>query len=447
MRSTPLILVIEDDRLLNRLLVGELKRMGYAADSAHGWNEARAHLASTEPSLIVTDVRLPDANIMDILPSLAAEHPVIVLTAFGTVQEAVSAMKAGVKEYLTKPVNPDELELKIGRVLEQSNMERDHQFCKARLRRDPYALMVGEGSAMAGVRQMITAVAAADTTVLVLGESGAGKELVAHAIHTQSPRADKNFVAVDCCSLQKNLFESELFGHEKGAFTGADRQKPGLIEAASGGTLFLDEIGEIEPPIQAKLLRVLETGRYRRLGGVKDLQANARIVAATNRDLEKMSAEGRFRLDLYYRLSAFSIRVPPLRDRLEDIPQLVEHIVAHHKFARRYSKRVSPAALQQLMRYDYPGNVRELRNMIERAVILSGASEEIRPEHFSLNGAYKTTPAIDFHFDHDPSLEEMERRYLETLIRKYQGHRGRIAAILGVSERNIYRLLEKYGLK
>jgi DNA-binding NtrC family response regulator len=447
MSSLSLILIVEDDRLLNRLLVGELKRMGYAAEGVHGWAEARAHLARREPSLIITDVRLPDANIMDILPTLANEHPVIVLTAYGTVQEAVAAMKAGAMEYLTKPINPDELELKIERVLEHCNMQRDHQYCKARLRPDPYALMVGDSPAMAEVRHLIDAVATTDATVLVLGESGTGKELVAHAIHARSPRATRNFVAVDCCTLQEKLFESELFGHEKGAFTGAERQKPGLIEAASGGTLFLDEIGEIEPAIQAKLLRVLETGQYRRLGGVKDLSANVRIVAATNRDLLQMGAEGRFRTDLYYRLSAFSLSVPPLRERLGDIPKLVQHILAHHEFSRRYNKRVAPAAMNLLMGYAYPGNVRELRNMIERAVILSGASEEIRSEHFALNGAVERSVPVDFHFDHDPSLEEMEKRYLETLVSKYAGHRVRIAAILGVSERNIYRLLEKYGLK
>jgi DNA-binding NtrC family response regulator len=447
MTAKPHILIIEDDHLLNRLLATEVRRMGYTADGVFSWNEARSHLSRSEPSLIITDVRLPDANIMDILPSIANEHPVMVLTAYGTVQEAVAAMKAGAMEYLTKPVNPDELELKIDRVLEMSNMQRDHQYCKSRLRADPSLNMVGNSQAIARVFQLIEAVSSTDATVLITGESGAGKELVAHAIHTRSPRSEGNFVAVDCCTLQENLFESELFGHEKGSFTGADRQKTGLIEAASDGTLFLDEIGEIGPAIQAKLLRVLETGQYRRLGGIKDLRSNVRIVAATNRNLEKMSAEGSFRTDLYYRLSAFSINVPSLRERLEDVPQLVGHILAHHKFSRRYSKRVMPAAMSLLMNYSFPGNVRELRNMIERAVILSGASEEIRPEHFALNGPVERPTQVDFHFDHDPSLEEMEKRYLETLVRKYEGHRGRIASVLGISERNIYRLLEKHGLK
>jgi two-component system NtrC family response regulator len=447
MTSQPFLLVVEDDRLLNRLLLEDLRRMGYEVEGAHSWAEARTLLGRRDPSLIITDVRLPDVNTMDILPTLASEHPVIVLTAYSTVQEAVAAMKAGAMEYLAKPFNPDELELKVERVLAHSAMQRDHQFCKSRLRPDPNALMVGDSPAMAEVQHLIDAVAAADATVLVLGESGSGKELVANAIHARSPRAARNFVAVDCCTLQEKLFESELFGHEKGAFTGAERQKPGLIEAASGGTLFLDEIGEIEPAIQAKLLRVLETGQYRRLGGVKDLQANVRIVAATNRDLMQMGTEGRFRMDLYYRLTAFSLRIPPLRERLQDIPKLVQHILAHHDFSRRYSKRVSPAAMRLLMDYSYPGNVRELRNMIERAVILSGASEEIRPEHFSLDGAAERPAQVELRFEHDPSLEEIEKRYLETLLNKYDGHRSRIAEIIGVSERNIYRLLEKYGLK
>jgi DNA-binding NtrC family response regulator len=446
MSSPNPILVVEDDRLLNRLLLGEIKRMGYRAEGAANWSEARVHLARLEPSLIITDVRLPDANTMDVLPTLAGEHPVIVLTAYGTVQEAVAAMKAGAMEYLTKPINPDELELKIERALSTSTLRRDHQFCKARLRHDA-TLMVGSSPAMAKVQQLIDAVAATDATVLVLGESGVGKELVARAIHDRSPRAARNFVAVDCCTLQEKLFESELFGHEKGAFTGADRQKPGLIEAAAGGTLFLDEIGEIDPTIQAKLLRVLETGQYRRLGGIKDLQANVRIVAATNRDLMQMSQEGRFRQDLYYRLSAFTLHIPPLRERLSDLPQLVEHILAHHEFARRYDKRVSPAALRLLASYDYPGNVRELRNMIERAVILSGASDEIRPEHFAIDGKVGRPTEIEFSFDHEPSLNEIEKRYLEMLLAKHQGHRGQIASALGISERNVYRLLEKHGLK
>jgi two-component system NtrC family response regulator len=439
------ILLVEDDRLLNRLLTGELKRMGYAVTSVHCWRDAHAHLDLLEPALIVADVQLPDANTLDLLPGLTKEYPVIVLTAFGTVQGAVAAMKAGARQYLTKPVDPDELELEVRRVLQHTALARDQQFCKERLR--PSGGMVGSSAAMAELQRLIDAVAASEATVLIQGESGVGKELVAHAIHERSPRAARNFVAVDCCTLQEKLFESELFGHEKGAFTGAERQKPGLIEAAQGGTLFLDEIGEIEPPVQAKLLRVLETGQFRRLGGVKDLQANVRVVVATNRNLAQISRDGKFRADLYYRLSAFTLRIPPLRERLQDIPALVEHFLAHHNFSRRLNKHLHPTALRLLMGYGFPGNIRELRNMVERAIIVGGGSDEIRPEHFSFEALGEQPGQFSMGFQHEPTLDEIERRYLELLVAKYAGHRGQIAAILGVSERSIYRLLEKHGFK
>jgi DNA-binding NtrC family response regulator len=439
------ILLVEDDRLLNRLLTGELKRMGYAVTSVHCWRDAHAHLDQHEPALIVADVQLPDANTLDLLPSLTKDYPIIVLTAFGSVQGAVAAMKAGARQYLTKPVDPDELELEVKRVLQHTALSRDQQFCRERLR--PSGGMVGASAAMTELQRLIDAVANSEATVLIQGESGVGKELVAHAIHERSPRAARNFVAVDCCTLQEKLFESELFGHEKGAFTGAERQKPGLIEAAQGGTLFLDEIGEIEPAIQAKLLRVLESGEYRRLGGVKDLQANVRIVAATNRNLAQMSKDGKFRSDLYYRLSAFTLRIPPLRERLQDIPALVEHFLAHHNFSRRLNKRLNPTALRLLMAYGFPGNIRELRNMVERAIIVGGGSDEIRPEHFSFEALGEQPGQFSMGFQHEPTLDEIERRYLELLVAKYAGHRGQIAAILGVSERSIYRLLEKHGFK
>jgi two-component system NtrC family response regulator len=445
MTTTTPILLVEDDRLLNRLLTGELKRMGYAVTSVHCWRDGHAHLDQHEPALIVADVQLPDANTLDLLPGLTKDYPVIVLTAFGSVQGAVAAMKAGAQQYLTKPVDPDELELEVNRVLQHTAMSRDQQFCKERLR--PSGGMVGASTAMTELQRLIDAVALSEATVLIQGESGVGKELVAHAIHERSPRAARNFVAVDCCTLQEKLFESELFGHEKGAFTGAERQKPGLIEAAQGGTLFLDEIGEIEPPVQAKLLRVLETGQFRRLGGIKDLQANVRIVAATNRNLAQMSRDGNFRADLYYRLSAFTLRIPPLRERLKDIPALVEHFLAHHNFSRRLNKRLSPSALRLLMSYGFPGNIRELRNMVERAIIVGGGSDEIRPEHFSFEALGEQPGQFSMGFQHEPTLDEIERRYLELLVAKYAGHRGQIAAILGVSERSIYRLLEKHGLK
>jgi DNA-binding NtrC family response regulator len=439
------LLIIEDDRTLNQLLCMELKRLGYSVTGAETRAQAETHLSRQGWNLILTDARLPDAHVMDFLPALASEHPVIVLTAYGSVQEAVSAIKAGAFAYLTKPINLDELELEVKRALGQEAMRRDHQYCRERLRQP--GSMAGNSPALNEVHRLVDAVAASDATVLILGESGVGKELVARAIHDRSPRAGRNFVAVDCCTLQEKLFESELFGHEKGAFTGADRQKPGLIEAANGGTLFLDEIGEIEPALQAKLLRVLETGQYRRVGGIKDLQSRARIVAATNRDLARVSKDGHFRADLYYRLSAFTLRIPPLRDRREDIPDLVRHFLATRGFNRNVDIRLAPAALERLQAYSFPGNIRELRNMVERAVILAAESGLIGPEHLAFDSEAQTLPGFSLHFEKEPSLEDIERRYLEILVHKHAGHRVRIAQALGISERNVYRLLERYDLK
>ncbi|MBP8283816.1 MAG: sigma-54-dependent Fis family transcriptional regulator, partial [Chromatiaceae bacterium] len=354
------ILLIEDDRVLSRLVAQQLQSLGHEVTHAAGWREADDHLAHHEPHLVIADVKLPDGNSLERLPALVARQPVIVLTAFGSVRNAVAAMKAGAYEYLLKPVSPEELTLVVGRALDEATLRSDHQFCAKRLKaRDGCAsFMIGVSAPLMRVKETISAVANSDITVLIQGESGAGKELVARAIHDQSPRAARNFIAMDCCTLQEKLFESELFGHERGSFTGADKQKRGLVEGAEGGTLFLDEIGEIEPSIQAKLLRILETGTFRRVGGTRDLQANVRIVAATNRDLAAMGRAGTFRVDLYYRLSAFVIDTPPLRDRRDDIPYLVAHFVQNHNFSRRINKHVSNEAIRRLVSYDWPGNVR-----------------------------------------------------------------------------------------
>ncbi|MEN8803093.1 MAG: sigma-54 dependent transcriptional regulator, partial [Thiogranum sp.] len=360
------ILVIEDDKLLNRLVSEQLARMAYSVRSALDWASAKALLDKQSFDLIVTDVKLPDANGVELLATLTQDQPVIVLTAYASVRDAVIAMKNGAAEYMIKPVHAEELELVVGRVLDSAAQRRDLQFCRRTLKRRIANKMVGLSHGLEEVQDLIDAVAPSDMTVLIEGESGVGKELVAQAIHDRSERADRNFVAVDCCTLQEQLFESELFGHERGAFTGANKQKKGLIECAEGGTLFLDEIGEIEPSIQAKLLRVLETGQFRRLGSTQNRVANVRVVVATNRDLEQMSQEGGFRLDLFYRISAFVVEVPPLRERRDDIPALVELFVRNHDFSRRIDKRVTEEAMRRLVAYDWPGNIRELKNTVER---------------------------------------------------------------------------------
>lgn len=443
----PTVLVVEDDIVLNQLLTKTLESVGYQVNSVTRLSTAREYLNSHEPALVLLDGRLPDGNGAELFPELSNLPPVVLLTAYGSIREAVDAIKAGIAEYLVKPINLDELELTIKRVLETVTLRQDCQFYKSQVQHHHSKAMIGESKAIQKVHDLIRKVAPSNMSVLIHGESGVGKELVAAEIHKHSQRSHRNYVALDCCSLQEKLFESELFGHERGSFTGADRQKKGLIEDADGGTLFLDEIGEIEAPIQAKLLRVLETGRFRRLGGNKDLSSDVRIVAATNCNLENMSQEGTFRLDLFYRLSGFVITIPPLRERREDIPLLVQHFLNHHCFSRRVNKTISPTAMKELIAYDWPGNIRELKNVVERAIILAADRPAIVPEHLTFSTIIKRKNSnFELSFDHEPTLEEIEKHYLKVLLQKYSGHRLRVAEALGISERNTYRLLKKYGL-
>ena len=443
------IMLVEDDAVLNDLIARQLRGIGYEVVCAKRWREAEQVIARDEPDLIVLDMCLPDADGAEIVPRLACEHPVIVLTAYGSIQNAVQAIKSGAVEYLSKPVDFDELEVEVERALANAALKRDIEFVRTRERAGRKSLMVGESPALRQLMGLIDAVAQSNATVLVQGESGVGKELVAREIHERSPRHDRNYVALDCCTLTESLFESELFGHERGAFTGAIAQKRGLIEAADGGTLFLDEIGEISPVAQAKLLRVIETRKFRRVGGVKDLEANVRIVAATNRDLAQLVREGSFRADLYYRLSAFVVTVPPLRNRREDIATLARHFLAKHDFSRPIHKELSREAERLLVGYDWPGNVRELRNVMERAIILSGGETLVRSRHLGLPQGQErgTTSIVQLTFEHEPTLEEVKRTFVETLHRKYSGHRAKLAVALGVSERNLYRLLKRFGLE
>jgi len=448
------ILLIEDDKVLNGVIADCLTSAGHVTHSTSSWHEARKVLEQQDIQLVMSDVQLPDANGIELLPQLTSDYAVITITAFGSINDAVRAMKAGAAEYLVKPINLDELQLVVNRVLDLQAQRRDLQFCRRQQRRQARTWMVGNSEALQGINNLIDAVAPSDMTVLIQGESGVGKELVAQAIHDRSLRTDRNFVAVDCCTLPEKIFESELFGHEKGAFTGAVSLKKGLIEGAEGGTLFLDEIGEIEPSVQAKLLRVLETGTFRRVGGTRDINANIRIVAATNRDLADMVEENTFRRDLFYRLNAFIIEVPPLRQRRSDIPKLVNHFVENHGFSSRIRKTISRHAMDTLSRYDWPGNIRELKNVVERAIILSRDEPEITPAHLSFSAAV-TPPCnsnddkscVKFDFDHEPTLEEIESVYLKVLMDRHEGHRARIAKTMGVSERNIYRMLSRHGLR
>ncbi len=447
------ILVVEDDKTLCRLLSEQLQAMGYSVTNAHSWAEARAALVDVDPSLALLDIRLPDADGLKCLPELSAHCPVIVLTAFSSIKHAVIAMRAGAAEYLAKPVNPAELELAVTRTLSADSLRRKYEYCRNQLTPAIAEDMVGSSKAFRDLVSLIELVAPSDATVLIEGESGVGKELVAQSIHQMSSRAQSTFVPVDCCTLQESLFESELFGHEKGAFTGADKRKQGLIEVAEGGTVFLDEIGELPASLQAKLLRLLETGEYRRLGGTQGFSADSRFVAATNRDLRSLSDEGKFRRDLYFRLATVVIRVPSLRERREDIPLLAEHFMETRTFQRGVKKQLTDTALGALTTYDWPGNIRELRNVIERAILVSGHRPTVEARDLALPASGEAPPqqrisnGPEFGFDQEPTLEEIKEKYLSYLISRHQGHRGRIANILGVSERNTYRMVKKFGLE
>lgn len=454
------ILVVEDDPVLNRLLVKELSKAGYEVDGADSWQLARERIAAFAPHLVLLDVNLPDAEGFGPLVEIARTRPVVMLTAYGNVNQAVEAMRLGAADYLIKPVNLDELEMVIRSALERSQWQTQHALRQA----DATRAMIGDSDAMQQLHRLIHEVAQSEITVLIQGESGAGKELVAQAIHAASPRAHESFVAVDCCTLQESLFESELFGHERGAFTGADRRKAGLIEAAARGTLFLDEIGEAGASIQAKLLRVIETGRFRHVGATSDLRSEVRIVAATNRHLRDRALAGHFREDLYYRLSTFIIEVPPLRSRKSDIPALAAHFATRRRQAMGLDPvSFSRAALDQLTAYSWPGNVRELRNVMERALIMLGGGKTILDSHLGFSSTWQAPQGQPVHIapnppsaqpahealilTDEPTLEHIEREYLASLLKKYGGNRRRAAEAMGISERTTYRMMERFGYK
>ena len=443
------LLLIEDDVTLRRLILQRLERADYAITGVESWSEAKTALANLQPSLILLDVRLPDANGLEKLPKLKEIAPVVVITAFGSINDAVRAIRSGAIDYLIKPINPDTLEAVIERALETSSIRRSYEFLRDEARRKTPTL-IGSSPGLREVRKQIELLAPSQATVLILGESGVGKELVARAVHDASPRSAANFTAVDCATLQDTLFESELFGHERGAFTGADQKKEGLVEVSEGGTVFLDEIGDLPLSQQVKLLRVIETGRFRRVGGTRDIACDVRFVAATNRDLFAMSQDGSFRRDLYYRLSALILDVPPLRDRRDDIVEIAELFIVTRSFDRQIDKVLTPEAAAVLQTYDWPGNARELRNVIERALLASRNEQDIKVEHLGLpqtvtDRAVASNPKsrVELRFTNEPTLDEVRNAYLRIVAERRKGNRSDIARTLGISERSVYRILKE----
>jgi two-component system response regulator HydG len=446
------ILLVDDEPLMRLSMVDALEAVGYDVHAAASGTEGIEAIWQKHFDLVITDLRLPGADGLTVLKAAkdkASETEVVVITAHGSVETAVGAMKLGAVDYITKPFQMDELLLIVERIGRIVVLRRENQDLKAALEdKFSFSGILGANSRMRAVLDKIKLVAATDSTVLILGESGTGKELVANAVHQNSPRRDCPLIKVSCAALPETLLEAELFGHEKGAFTGATARKPGLVEAASGGTLFLDEVGDIPLAQQVKLLRLIETGTYRRVGGVTPLRADFRLVAATHRDLRRMAYEGRFRSDLYYRISAYPVHVPTLRERREDILMLAASLLARLHPGRRF--HIAEAARHALVAYDYPGNVRELRNIVERASLLAdGDRIELRHLPQEVVAAESAGSAPSAEAAATPSgkpLLTAERDALTHALSRHKGNRRELALSLGLSERTLYRKLRAYGL-
>jgi DNA-binding NtrC family response regulator len=451
------ILLVEDKDSLRAMLKLALESQGHEVIEARDQPEAVAALRDSQPALVLSDLRLPKGDGMGVLRAVKemdAELPVIVMTAHGSIQDAVEAMKSGALDFLAKPVDPDHLQLLVSRALDQRRLLTDYRLLKeeaAARRGGPN--IIGESQALRQVMTAIERAAATDTTVLLEGESGTGKELCARALHNASPRANGPFVAINCAAIPDNLLEAELFGYERGAFTGAASRKIGKFEVAQRGTIFLDEIGEMPLALQAKMLRAIETKRIERLGGNTSIQVDVRIVAATNRMLRQAVANRQFREDLYFRLSVFPVTIPPLRERKEDIPKLAHHFV--ERVARDVGKKLTlgPEALEMLVGHSWPGNVRELQNAIERAVILADG-DRLLPRHLNLTTQVGAIADPWDMLDWSGTLadvssrfaNEAEKRKLTLALKQASGDKGRAADMLAINFKTLAAKLRQYGL-
>jgi two-component system NtrC family response regulator len=448
--SERVILVVDDEPAQRTVLGGFLRKRGFEVAQGASVEEALAHVSARTIDLVLTDLRMPGGGGLALLEGVRAinpEIPVVVMTAFGTVATAVDAMKKGAADYLTKPIDLDELEVLIGRTLERRALVAENRELRREL--ETRYRLAGLETANAKMSEAINTAAraaASRATILIRGESGTGKELLARAIHHASPRSKGPLVAVNMAAVPETLVESELFGHERGAFTGADRERRGRFELADGGSLFLDEIGDLPRATQAKLLRVLQEQTFERLGGTRSLHVDARVIAATNRDLEAMVRQGEFREDLYYRLNVVTIDLPPLRSRREDIPLLVDH------FLRRFAaeskaavESVSREAMDVLLKYEYPGNVRELENIVHRAVVLARGpvvTTADLPLHVAELRSEGQQPPASF----VERVAQFERELILEALERAGGVQTRAARELGMSERHLRYKLRKYGL-
>ena len=453
------ILIIDDEETLCYFLGESLEEKGYQAVAAHTAREGLEVVATQQIDLVLLDLRLPDGDGLNVLYEIKksdSDLPVIVLTGHAAVESAVQAMKLGAYDYLEKPINLAELGLTAAKALESQAMRQEIQRLRSQQDRD-HEFIVGESKQMQDIMRLLERVAPSKATVLIQGESGTGKEVVAEAIHRMSPRAKKGFVPINCAAIPDTLLETELFGYEAGAFTDARRQKRGLIEMADGGTLFLDEISTLKLELQAKLLRILETGSVRRVGAMKDLHVDLRVIAATNKNLRQAIADNAFREDLFYRLSVVVIDIPPLREHIEDVDRFAAAFVADFNRTRATNlKGISEDALSLMRRYEWPGNVRELRNVIERAMILCSAdvinvgdlpAEIVSKEPgMAFAGNLLSIPPVSSGVDMKATVAGIEKRMIREALAQTEGNKSQAARLLGISRDVLNYAIQKYGL-
>ena len=445
MKNGKKILIVDDELSVRNSLREWFLEDGFAVETAEDGNAALQRMHSGPYDIVIIDLKMPGMDGITLerrIREIDKDAAIIILTAFASVETAVEALKLGAFDYVTKPVDPDELSNTVRNALKQRELESENVRLKAKVSELTLpSPIIGDSPRMRRVLDMIATVARTDANVVIRGESGTGKELIARAIHVQSDRRFFPIVAVNCGSIPETLLESELFGHEKGAFTGAQYRRKGKIELAHGGTLFLDEIGDIPTKMQIDLLRVLETRRFHRLGGNQEITSDFRLVCATNRDLEALIAEGSFREDLYYRINVFVIDLPPLRDRPEDIPALTHHFVEKYAHAMgRPIKGVSPEVEAMLVSYSWPGNVRELENAVERAMVV-GREPSLQPDDLPLQ-LIRTEGEPE-----GVTLAALERRHIERILREEEGNITRTAAVLGIDRGTLYNKLRRYGIE
>ncbi len=449
------ILVIEDKESMAEMLKETLEAEGYNVISAGDGMEGIRRLKEERIDIVLTDLKLPKKSGIDILKAVKEENqlvPVIVMTAFGSVEIAVEAMKAGAFDFITKPFDTDHLLMLMKRAIENQRLLTENILLKEEFAsKFGFPRIIGKSEKIRDVAQIVQKVAPTKTTVLLLGESGTGKELFARAVHNLSNQQNYPFVPINCAAIPKDLLESELFGHEKGSFTGADAKKLGKFELADRGTIFLDEVGDMELAIQSKLLRAIEEGEIERIGAVKTIKVDVRIVAASNKDIEKAVEDKKFREDLYYRLNVFPIKIPPLRERREDIPLLVEYFINKYCLEIKTPvKSISKETLDMLMNYHWKGNVRELGNTIERAVILCDG-DVITREHFALSkqSFFETAKKLDGTLEEvaKEALREAETRRIISALRETRGNKSRASEILRVSYKTLLTKIKEYGIE